>query len=206
MNRTLLNGDLNVSRETLERLVAFESLFEQWSKRINLIAESTKGAVWQRHIEDSAQLLLIKPDLRRLVDIGSGGGFPGIVLACMLEDIDGARVDLVESNRKKTAFLMAAKAQCARNAHIHSKRIEDALPAIETPDFVTARALASLSKLYELTQCHLTNGAVGLFHKGRGYRDEVEESRAIWDFDLVIHKSRIDTESVILEIGNLKRK
>ncbi|MEM5502022.1 16S rRNA (guanine(527)-N(7))-methyltransferase RsmG [Ahrensia kielensis] len=206
MDRKLLNGALNVSRETMDRLIAFETLFEQWSKRINLIADSTKGEIWQRHIEDSAQLLLIKPDMRHLVDIGSGGGFPGIVLAAMLEDVDGARVDLVESNRKKTAFLMAAKAQCARSVNIHSKRIEDALPAIQTPDYVTARALAALPKLFELTQCHLSNGAVGLFHKGRGYREELEESHANWDFDLVIHKSRIDTESVILEIANLKRK
>jgi 16S rRNA (guanine527-N7)-methyltransferase len=206
MRQTLLNGDLNVSRETLERLIKFEALFEQWSKRINLIAESTKGEVWRRHIEDSAQLLLIKHDMRHLIDIGSGGGFPGIVLACMLDDIEGSRVDLVESNRKKTAFLMAAKAQCARNANIHAKRIEDALPSLPTPQYLTARALAALPKLFELTHCHLSNGAVGLFHKGRGYREELEESHANWDFDLVIHKSRIDTESVILEIGNLKRK
>ena len=206
MTKTLLDDELNVSRETMERLLAFEALFAQWSKRINLVAESTKSDVWHRHIEDSAQLLLIKPDMRHVVDIGSGGGFPGVVLACLLEDQPQCRIDLVESNRKKTGFLMAAKAQCARKANIHAKRIEDALPAITVPQYVTARALAALPLLFDLTECHLSNGATGLFHKGRGYSDELQESRANWDFDLVIYESRIDAESVILEIGNLKRK
>lgn len=198
--------NLNVSRETFERLNAFETLFGQWSKSINLVANSTKGEVWERHIADSAQLLSIKPDMHRVVDIGSGGGFPGIVLAILLNHVDGSRVDLVESNRKKTAFLQAAKAQCASKAHIHAKRIEDALPQIPVAQYITARALASLPNLLELAAPQMEQGAVGLFHKGRGYADELQESSDAWTFDLITHESMVDSDSVILEISALKRK
>lgn len=201
----LLGGALDVSRETMQKLATFERVFHQWSKKINLVAASTTDQVWERHIADSAQLMLLKPGMKTIIDLGSGGGFPGIVLAILLDDVEGSRVDLVESNRKKTAFLQAARTSCAPSAHIHAKRIEEALPAIATPEFVTARALASLSKLFELAESHLTNGAVGLFHKGRGFKLELEESRANWQFGLITHQSEIDADSVILEIRNLRR-
>ena len=205
MMLNFLNGQLNVSRETFERLELFQSLFERWAKQINLIASSTEKEIWRRHIEDSAQILLIKPTLRHIIDIGSGGGFPGIVLAVLLNDFADSAVHLIESNRKKTAFLMAARAQCAKKAVIHSKRIEEALPYLQKPQFITARALAPLPKLFDLTESHLSQGVRGLFHKGREYKKEVEESRANWVFDLIEHKSCIDQDSVILEIANLKR-
>lgn len=202
---SLLGGALTVSRETMQNLISFEVIFDQWSRKINLVAASTTGDLWQRHVADSAQLMLLKPDMKRIVDLGSGGGFPGIVLAILLNNEDGSRVDLIESNRKKTAFLQTARAKCAPRAHIHARRIEDALSSIPTPEYVTARALASLSKLFELAEPHLTDGATGLFHKGRGFMQELEESRANWHFDLLIHKSEIDADSVILEIRNLSR-
>ncbi|MEM8540272.1 MAG: 16S rRNA (guanine(527)-N(7))-methyltransferase RsmG [Pseudomonadota bacterium] len=201
----LLGGALDVSRETMQKLSSFERIFDQWSRKINLVAASTTNQVWERHIADSAQLMLLKPEMKTVVDLGSGGGFPGIVLAILLDQLEGSRVDLVESNRKKTAFLQAVRANCARRAHVHAKRIEDALPTIATPEYVTARALASLSKLFELAELHLTDGAVGLFHKGRGFNLELEESRANWQFDLITHQSEIDADSVILEIRNLRR-
>lgn len=200
----LLSGALNVSRETMDRLEIFEDIFSQWSKRINLVAASTTGETWRRHVEDSAQLLLIKPAMRHVVDIGSGGGFPGIILAIMLDENKDSSVHLVESNRKKTAFLLAAKASCAKRAQIHSQRIEDVLPSLDEPEFITARALASLDKLCGLTQLHLTKNTIGLFHKGRGYLQEIEEAHANWDFDLVVHKSVIDADSVILEVSHLR--
>ncbi|MEM9575083.1 MAG: 16S rRNA (guanine(527)-N(7))-methyltransferase RsmG [Pseudomonadota bacterium] len=201
----LLGGALDVSRETMQKLSSFERIFDQWSRKINLVAASTTNQVWERHIADSAQLMLLKPEMKTVVDLGSGGGFPGIVLAILLDQLEGSRVDLVESNRKKTAFLQAARASCAPRAHIHAKRIEDALPTIPTPECVTARALASLSKLFELAEQHLTDGAIGLFHKGRGFSLELEESRANWQFDLITHQSEIDADSVVLEIRNLRR-
>lgn len=202
---TLLDGKLVVSRETIARLKVFEEQFTRWAKKINLVAASTTSDFWQRHVSDSAQLLALKPDMRRIVDLGSGGGFPGIVLAILLNDMEDARVDLVESNRKKTAFLQATRAHCAPRAHIHAKRIEDALTSIPTAEYVTARALAPLSKLFELAEPHMIKGAVGLFHKGRGFMQELEESRANWRFDLITHASEIDADSVVLEIRNLSR-
>lgn len=201
----LLNDSLIVSRETSARLQAFRTLFGQWSKRINLVASSTTNELWKRHVEDSAQLLLIKPNIRTVVDLGSGGGFPGIILAILLEENSDSEIHLIESNRKKTAFLQAVRVQCARRSLIHADRIEVVLPKLEAPQFITARALASLDKLLALTSCHLSNGTVGLFHKGRDYQKEIEESRAHWDFDLLIHKSKIDDESVILEVSNLRK-
>ena len=195
----------NVSRETMQRLHDFEALFEQWSKRINLVAASTRHDFWQRHVADSAQLLTIKPDMRTIVDLGSGGGFPGMVLAIMLQDQAGSRVDLVESNRKKTAFLQAARTKCAPGSLVHANRIEEAITDLPPPEYVTARALASLEKLLMLSEPLLSMGSVGLFHKGRGFRQELEESRANWHFDLIIHQSVVDPESVILEISNLNR-
>lgn len=126
-----------------------------------------------------------------------------MVIAILLQDMPGARVELVESNRKKTAFLQAVKAQCAPSAIVHSARIEDVMGRIEAPEIVTARALAPLSQLVSMTAPWLLAGTRALFHKGRGYAQEIEESRAQGKFDLVVRKSRIDAESVILDITNL---
>ncbi|GAB4361356.1 MAG: 16S rRNA (guanine(527)-N(7))-methyltransferase RsmG [Oricola sp.] len=203
-SETLPDSLAGVSRETRQRLEAFAVLYEKWSPRINLTAPSTQADFWRRHVGDSAQLLDIAPDARHWVDLGSGGGFPGMVIAIMLQGVAGARVELVESNRKKTAFLQAVKAQCAPSAVIHPARIEDVVGRIGAPEIVTARALAALPKLLELTAPWLQGGSRALFHKGRGYAAEIEESRAKWGFDLVIHESRIDADSVVLEITNLR--
>lgn len=195
---------VSVSRETRRRLEDYASLYERWSSRINLTASSTQKDFWRRHVADSAQLVDLAPDARHWIDLGSGGGFPGMVIAILLQDTPGARVELVESNRKKTAFLQAVKAQCAASAVIHAERIEDITVRIGTPEIVTARALAPLPKLLDMTAIWLQSGARALFHKGRGYAGEIEESHAKWTYDLVIHESRIDAESVILDITNLR--
>jgi 16S rRNA (guanine527-N7)-methyltransferase len=197
-----LPGD--VSRETRKRLEDYAALYEKWSPRINLTAPSTQRDFWRRHVGDSAQLIDLAPDAKRWVDLGSGGGFPGMVIAILLEDVPGARVELVESNRKKTAFLQAVKALCAPSAIIHSARIEDVVGRIEAPEIVTARALAALPKLLAMTSSWLSGGTRALFHKGRGYAAEIEESHAKWTFDLVKHQSRIDADSVVLDITNLR--
>ena len=194
----------NVSRETRQRLDDFAVLYEKWSPRINLTAPSTQSDFWRRHVGDSAQLIDLAPAAKHWVDLGSGGGFPGMVVAILLQDVPGTRVELVESNRKKTAFLQAVKAQCAASAIIHPARIEDVTGHIRNPEIVTARALAPLPKLLDLTAPWLQHGARALFHKGRGYASEIEDSHAKWAFDLVRHESRIDAESVILDITNLR--
>lgn len=193
-----------VSRETFQRLAEFESTFLKWAGRINLAAPSTLSDVWSRHILDSAQLASLAPDARHWVDIGSGGGFPGAVMAIILQDRPGAHVDLVESNRKKAAFLQSALARYKGSVRVHAKRIEDVYATVGQPEIVTARALAPLPLLLDLVSPWLMAGATGLFHKGRDYRAEVQESGDAWNLDLIEHESRIDPESVVLEIRNLR--
>ncbi|RWM16135.1 MAG: 16S rRNA (guanine(527)-N(7))-methyltransferase RsmG [Mesorhizobium sp.] len=194
-----------VSRETFERLVEFETVFQKWNRRINLAAQSTQDDVWHRHILDSAQLARIKPEAKRWVDLGSGGGFPGLVLAFLLAERDGASIELVESNRKKASFLQAVIGQFNLPAKVIARRIDDAYPLVSTPQIVTARALASLPVLLDLSAPWLMAGARGLFHKGRDYRAELAESAQRWSFDLVEHASTTDAYGVIVELSDLRQ-
>ena len=195
-----------VSRETFQDVVAFEELFRKWARRINLVAPSTLNDIWRRHILDSAQLNQIEPDAKRWLDLGSGGGFPGAIVALLLKDRPGASIDLVESNRKKAAFLRMALADLGAPAQVHALRIEKAAEAVGQPEVVTARALAPLPILLDLAEPWLLRGARGLFHKGRDYQVEIEESAAAWDFDLIEHKSLIDPASVILDLRHVRRR
>lgn len=193
-----------VSRETFEGLIEFQSVFQKWAQRINLVSPSTLPDVWHRHILDSAQLGRLHPEARHWVDLGSGGGFPGLVLAFLLAERQGASIELVESNRKKAAFLQSVIGQFSLPAHVHARRIEDCWSVIKNVDIVTARALAPLPLLLRLSGPWLKQGASGLFHKGRDYRTEVQESAKLWRFDLIEHQSMIDQQSVVLEVGALR--
>ncbi|MDX8501310.1 16S rRNA (guanine(527)-N(7))-methyltransferase RsmG [Mesorhizobium sp. VK4C] len=193
-----------VSRETFERLQAFEQLFLKWNRSINLAAPSTLDDVWRRHIMDSAQLGRIAPAAKRWVDLGSGGGFPGLVLGFLLAERPGASIDLVESNRKKASFLQSVTGQFSLPARVLARRIDDSYAFVSEPEIVTARALAALPNLLDLSAPWLTKGARALFHKGRDYRVEVEESAHRWAFDLVEHPSMTDPHGVILEITDLR--
>lgn len=195
----------DVSRETFEALVTFEDEFKRWSRSFNLAAPSTLGSLWSRHILDSAQLVSLKPEAVNWLDLGSGGGFPGAVIAIMMRERDRAHVDLVESNGKKVSFLRTILAKLGAPARVHLTRIEQ-FRADTPPQIVTARALAPLDRLLTLSAPFLSRGATGLFHKGRDYLREVQESRDEWDFDLVEHVSRIDSNSRILEISSLRAK
>lgn len=197
-----------VSRETLRRLEAFEAEFRRWAARINLAAPSTLDVLWQRHILDSAQLFAIKPQATAWLDLGSGGGFPGAVLAILLVERPGGRIELVESNNKKAAFLRAALGGLGAPATVHVCRIEEAFARTAPPQIVTARALAPLPRLLDLAAPWLAQdgaGATALFHKGREYAAELAESRDAWRFDLVEHASKIDPAGRILEISGLAR-
>ncbi len=137
-----------VSRETADRLDRFVALLLQWQGTTNLIAPSTVGEIWTRHIADSLQLLDLAADASRWVDLGSGAGFPGLVIACALADNPGACVYLVESNMKKAAFLREAARLVGAPAVIEPVRIEDFVQTFKEPiDIVTARALAPLNRL-----------------------------------------------------------
>lgn len=196
----------SVSRETLAALEGFESEFRRWSSRINLAALSTLPELWSRHILDSAQLVGMKPEARRWLDLGSGGGFPGAIVAILMRENEGALVELIESNSKKSAFLRTVMAQSKAPARVYSVRIEDAPGKVQQPQIVTARALAPLRDLLALSAPWLSGGATALFHKGRDYRREIEDCEGDWDFDLVEHESRLDSESRILEISNLRSR
>lgn len=194
----------DVSRETFERLEHFESEFKRWNSRINLAAPSTLNQLWERHILDSAQIAPLAPTALRWLDLGSGGGFPGAIMAIILRERPGAYIDLVESNNKKAAFLKSVLGFLGAPATVHVSRIEQAVGRVEQPEIVTARALAPLPLLLKLASPWLLTGATALFHKGRDYAAEVDESRTSYGFDLVQHVSRIDSESRILEISQLK--
>lgn len=194
-----------VSRETLGRLSSYVDLLVQWQQKTNLIASSTVEQIWDRHVADSLQVLALKPDCRKWLDLGSGGGFPGLVIAAAMADQKDASVTLVESNQKKAAFLRQANRKMDAGAKIHNGRIEDfAGQGIEV-SVVTARALATLPLLLELAYPWMAKGAVALFHKGRDFERELEECDGLWNFDLVHHQSLISADSAILEISNLQR-
>ncbi len=196
----------DVSRETFERLLAFEALFVKWSKTFNLAAPSTLAQLWERHILDSAQLVAIRNPQDVWLDIGSGSGLPGVIMAIFMAESANGHVHLVESNGKKAAFLRNAIRATGASGTVHQVRIEDAAREIERVNVMTARALAALPKLLELSEPWLAHGATALFHKGREYRSEIKLARDEWQFDLLEHGSAIDHESIILEIRSLQRR
>lgn len=199
---------IDVSRETQERLDRFANLFLKWAARINLIAPSTIEQLWTRHISDSLQLRNIVPTPGRWIDLGSGGGFPGIITAITLAESQAGSVDLVESNNKKCGFLRTAILETGARASVHPLRIENAASKLPAPDFISARALAELDLLFDYAQpWAIANPNLKLiFHKGRDYQSEIDKARGRWDFDLVKHHSVVEADSVILEITSLTRR
>jgi 16S rRNA (guanine527-N7)-methyltransferase len=196
----------DVSRETFQRLIQFEEMFRSWSARINLAAPSTLPDLWTRHILDSAQLTTVRPLVGNWLDLGSGGGLPGAILAILAGQSRESHVHLVESKAKKAAFLQSVIGKTHSPGTVHIKRIEDAPGAIQEVNVVTARALAPLKELIGLAFPWLSNGATGLFHKGREFRQEVDLARDVWRFDLIEHRSMINENSVILEISNVSQR
>ncbi|QYA13595.1 16S rRNA (guanine(527)-N(7))-methyltransferase RsmG [Rhizobium sp. AB2/73] len=201
-----LNG-VRVSRETQERLKHFAQLFQKWAKTINLVAPSTIDDLWRRHIADSAQIFQLHPATDHWVDLGSGGGFPGVITAILLAEKGAGHVDLVESNQKKAAFLRVCLRECSARGAVHAIRIEEAPAAIQSCDAISARALAELEMLLDYTAPWLErNENLRLFlHKGRDYERELQKARGRWQFDLVKHQSVVERDSVILELSRLRR-
>ncbi len=194
-----------VSRETFERLKILVDRVEEWQKKTNLVAPSTMDDIWSRHIADSLQCVSLKTDTRHWIDIGSGGGFPGLVIAAAMADYDDATIHLVESIQKKCSFLRQVNRHMGANAKIHCARIEDVSETLAKPEIVTARALAALPLLLELSSPWLLQGATALFHKGREFEAELADCNGLWEFDLVSHNSVVSPDSVILEISNLRK-
>ncbi len=192
-----------VSHETVEKLELYERLLIQWQKAVNLVAPASLPQVWQRHFADSAQLLALAPHAKIWVDLGSGGGFPGLAIAIMLANQEECVVHLIESNARKCAFLSEVARQTVAPARVHNARIADAAVsgAVPAADAVTARALAPLDALLELALPFYGNASAGLFLKGREAGVEIADARKRWVFDLKIHPSISDAQGQILEIG-----
>jgi 16S rRNA (guanine527-N7)-methyltransferase len=196
-----------VSRETVERLNRFVDLLLAWQKTTSLIAPSTVPHLWTRHVADSLQLLDLVPDARVWIDLGSGGGFPGLAIACALAETPGAAVHLVESNSKKAAFLREAARIAPAPAVIHNMRIDKFVDSFRGPaKVVTARALAPLKLL--LDQCFplLTAGAQGVFPKGQDVNAELTEAAKYWNINHTLTPSRIDPKSRIVIVHALERR
>ncbi len=191
---------LGVSRETEARLQDYVTLLLRWNARINLVAESTLDAVWQRHILDSLQLLPLLPNLPgSITDLGSGAGFPGLVLALA----SGRETHLVESDRRKCAFLIeAARTLGLTRAHIHPHRIEAAGPPPAA--VVTARALATLPVLLSHTLRLLAPGGVALFPKGRSVDEELTAAAPHWTMRVERFPSHTDSAAAILRLSEIR--
>jgi 16S rRNA (guanine527-N7)-methyltransferase len=196
-----------VSRETADRLDRFVAVLLRWQQQINLIAPSTERNLWTRHVADALQLLALAPKARVWADLGSGAGFPGVVIACALADVPDARVHLVETNPKKIAFLREAVRATGAPAIVHAGKIEDFVASPPEPiEVVVARALAPLPKLLGLASPLLKNGAVGLFPKGQDAALELTEASKYWKVQSSLAASRTDPKSQIVVVRELKPK
>jgi 16S rRNA (guanine527-N7)-methyltransferase len=197
----------DVSRETLARLDRFVALLLAWQQRTNLIARSTLDAIWTRHVADSLQLIALAPHARIWADLGSGGGFPGVPIACALAEIPGAAVHLVESNQKKAAFLREAARVTAAPVVVHAERIEKFVEHFDgRGEVVTARALAPLKTLLDECFRLIAQGAVGLFPKGQDVEVELTQASKYWNISHELVPSRTDAKGKIVVIRSLERR
>lgn len=205
MTKPITTAGLDVSRETFERLELLERELRRWQAIKNLVGPATLDSIWDRHIADSLQLLALAPeDARTWLDLGSGAGFPGLVLAIAGAE-RGLRVHLVESNSRKCAFLRHIARLTGVSATVHEARLEAVVPGfVGQADVVSARALASLVQLLDWTAPMLKAGTIGLFPKGRDAEIELTEARKKWTFEAEILPSSTDSEARILRITSIE--
>ncbi len=194
-----------VSRETEKRLDLFVGLLIDWQKKFNLIASSTIPIVWTRHVADSLQLIDIAPDARVWVDFGSGGGLPGIPIACVLAEKPGAMVHLVESVGKKATFLREAVSLTGVPATVHQMRAENFGDSVrDKVDVVTARALSPLKTLCDQAFPLIARGAIGIFPKGQDVDAELTEAAKYWTIEASKVPSKTSPQGSIVVIRGLK--
>jgi 16S rRNA (guanine527-N7)-methyltransferase len=190
---------VDVSRETWERLDRFVVLLRAWQQTTNLVAPSTIPQLWTRHVADSLQLLPLGGDATCWVDLGSGGGFPGIVLACALAERPGAKVHMVESTGKKAAFLRQALQETGGSGEVHCMRIDAFAKTFgRNADVVTARALAPLKDLVGFARPLMKNSAKALFPKGQHLADELTEAAKCWTIEHNVVPSKTDPAGQIV--------
>ena len=197
-----VNEITNVSRETFLHLEKYVELLLKWNKSINIISRKTEGDIWQRHILDSAQIMKHLPNKScAITDFGSGGGLPALVVAILTNN----ELHLVESDERKSAFLIQVTSELKLgNVTIHNDRIES-LDAWQS-DILMARALAPLSDLFQLLNKFVEKSNICLFMKGANVVKEIKEAQRNWQFEYCEYKSITDSNSVVLEVKNIKRK
>jgi 16S rRNA (guanine527-N7)-methyltransferase len=196
-----------VSRETEARLDRYVDLLLEWQAKTNLVAPSTLPNLWTRHIADSLQLLSLAPSAKRWADLGSGGGFPGVVLACALAETSDATVHLVERNAKKAAFLREALRVTNSPGMVNLADIGDSVDRITGPvDCVTARALAPLHQLIGFVEPLVRQGAKALLLKGQDVEAELTEATKYWNIKPHLHSSRTGGDGWIVELDQIERR
>lgn len=195
---------LNVSRETFDNLSIFVALVQKWTAKINLISKSSIDHIWERHISDSAQLFDLAPKAGKWVDLGSGGGFPGIVVAILSKGFGSDhQFTLVESDQRKAVFLRTAIRELVLDATVISDRIENIAPL--GADILSARALAELGTLVGFADRHLAPTGTALFPKGAQWEKEDKSARCMWSYECEMIKSISHPEAAILKIKDISR-
>lgn len=198
-----IDADKNVSRETLERLEIYLDELRKWQPTINLVSGGEIKDLWVRHVEDSIQLsALINKNQSHYVDLGSGGGFPGIIIALFGADSGRIkRATLIESDARKCAFLREASRKLDLPINVLTMRAENTSP--QNASVITARALASLDKLMAYAYRHLSKDGTAFFPKGATYHDEIKEAEKKWHFSVNPIRSRTNPAAAILEIKSI---
>jgi 16S rRNA (guanine527-N7)-methyltransferase len=197
-------GGVPVSRETYDRMQAYADLLRKWNARINLVSPASIPDLWDRHIADSAQLFPLAPPARTWVDLGSGGGLPGLVCAILAQQHHPqTRFVLIESDKRKCAFLQSAAHALALPVQVLPQRAEQAPP--QGADVVTARAMAPLVALLPHVARHVSPTGCAILPKGRNHAQELEAARAEWHFDCTAQPSVTDPDARCLIIRNLTR-
>ncbi len=194
---------LDVSRETFEKLETFDALLKKWNPKINLVSRKSLADVWVRHISDSLQVYSCLKASGHWVDLGSGGGFPGVIVAIVASVENPAlNVTLVESDQRKSAFLRTVLRETGSVGTVITDRIENIEPL--DADILSARALSDLPRLLEFSQRHLKSTGIGLFPKGATWKKEVEEAKQEWNFDFEAVKSVTEPSAVVLKIKGVE--
>lgn len=199
-------GGVDVSRETIQNLEHFAALVTKWTPKINLIAKGSVPDIWDRHIIDSVQLYRFAPKVyEKWADLGSGGGFPGIILAILAKEKQpNAHFTLIESDQRKSTFLRTAARELRLSITVIPERIEQTAPL--GADVVSARALAPLPSLLPLVGRHMRDGGICLLHKGKQAAQEVADAKNDWSFDLEDHASMTDPEARLLVIQRISAR
>lgn len=194
---------LNVSRETLDKLNRFSELVRRWNPKINLVSKTSLEDLWERHIIDSAQIFSLVETEGHWLDLGSGGGFPGIVVAILNQEKERFKVTLVESDQRKCAFLRTAIRELELSATVENERIE--LLQYQQADVLSARALSDLTSLLGFCEMHLDPLGVALFPKGKSWKEEDEAARHLWSYECDAIQSKTDPDAAILKIKEITR-